>query len=423
MSPLDIGGSVSTQVRDDPSTAPLESPGYLARQPILDRRGTVFAYELHFHGPVQPPFEPGLTSPFALIDALAVYGVERFTARSRAFLSCSMEMLTDGGLEGLPPARTVLEIPSSSEPIPKLVRACRNLRAAGFQLALVNFDSTRATDDMLPIVDYVKVDARVLESPEWDLVCRKLFGNRAVVIADKVHTHDAYRHARSLGVRYFQGFYFCNPELIPSSRIPVHRAQQVQILRQLFRDPLDLKTLCPLVMADPSLVYRVLRFVNSPLCAIHETVSSIESALMILGDNTFRRIATLAIQCGLSEGQPPELLHMALIRARFCSTAASLCALNPDEQYLLGMLSLLPPMLGIPMQSILPQLPLRHEMLNALSGNPSRERALLSWIECLEENRIAGCEQIAVDYKLDRDKLAELYWKALEDDSHAGLID
>lgn len=321
-----------------------------------------------------------------------------------------------------PPNTQFSNYPAPSEPFPKLVRACRNLREAGFQLALFNFNATRSADELLELVDYVKVDAKTLDSPEWDVICRKLFGTRAIVIADNIQTHAAHRKARVLGIRYFQGYYFCNPEFIPSGKIPAHRAHQVQMLRELFKDPLDLKTVCPLVMADASLVYRVLRFVNSPLCAVRDPITSIESALMILGDNTFRRIATLAIQCALAQGQTPELLNMALVRARFCSSAATLCGLDPDEQYLLGLLSLLPPMLSVPMEIILPELPLRTELLDALAGTAGKERTLLSWIENLEESRISGCEQLADDYNLDRDKLTELYFHALEDDTKGALV-
>ena len=51
---------------------------------------------------------------------------------------------------------------------------------------------------------------------------------------------------------------------------------------------------CPLVLRDASLVYRVLRLVNSPMYAIYDPITSLEKAILILGDVAFRRIATLA---------------------------------------------------------------------------------------------------------------------------------
>jgi c-di-GMP-related signal transduction protein len=49
---------------------------------------------------------------------------------------------------------------------------------------------------------------------------------------------------------------------------------------------------------------------------------------------------------------------MAFVRGRFCELAAGLCALGQAEQYLLGMFSLLPAMLRVPMTDLASALPL-----------------------------------------------------------------
>jgi EAL and modified HD-GYP domain-containing signal transduction protein len=158
----------------------------------------------------------------------------------------------------------------------------------------------------------------------------------------------------------------------------------------------------------------VLRFVNSPLCAVRNPVTSLETALLILGDKIFRRIATLAIQCALNQDQSPELLRMAQTRAQFCADAAILAGLDPEEMYLLGMLSLLPAMLQVPMHTILPGLPLRKQICDALAGTAARERCLLSWLEALETNDIAECEAIAAQYGLSTTMMAQTYMNAVE---------
>src|ERR1700676_4871637 len=206
MSPLENRGSAFLEVRVTPAAAHLESLGYLARQPILDRRGTVFGYDLHFHGPAQLPHQAMLCdASHGLLDAIAIYGVERFVGGARAFLNCTPDMLVEGSWEGLPSANIVLEISTPTEPVPKLVHACRRLHEAGFQLAIANFNAACNSDDLLGLADFVKVDEAALEGPEWDRVCRKLFGTHATVVAGNIHTHDSYRKARALGIRYFQG--------------------------------------------------------------------------------------------------------------------------------------------------------------------------------------------------------------------------
>ena len=86
-------------------------------------------------------------------------------------------------------------------------------------------------------------------------------------------------------------------------------------------DSIDLRKLTRLVKRDASLTYRLLRLVNSPICAMRQEVRSIESALLVVGEQTFRRIATLAITSELGADQPAEILRMAFLRGRFCELA------------------------------------------------------------------------------------------------------
>ena len=410
MSDMQTAGSAALS-----TSAGLQQVGYLARQPILNRRGGVFGYELRYHDPAGALPNSKVHTGSGLVDALALFGVERFAGGQWAFLRASEELLLDEMFEGLPPVMMVLEFPAHAAPSPRLLRICKRVRAAGFRLALTDFQPAAGHDALLDNVDYVKLDARFLGTPQWEAFSKSADSGAATVIADNVQTHDAYRAARAMGIKLFQGFYFSSPDLIPNSAIPANGIYYLDILRELFKDPLDLKMLAPLVERDVSLVYRVLRFVNSPICAVRQSVTSIESAMIMLGDAFFRRIATLAIQCGLNQNRPPELLNMALLRARFCSSAAQLCGLDPDEQYLLGMLSLLPPMLGVPMEVVLPELPLRTPIRDALAGLPVRERCLLAWIEELEHDRTPECDAISARYNLDSDLLVRLHFAALDD--------
>lgn len=392
--------------------------GSIVRQPILDLVGLVHGYELRFLLP--PKSDVGFTGArdaLTILDNILLFGLNRLTAGLPAFFNSTAEALTEDLIAALPSSTTVLEIPTSLELTPKLLGVCRKLKTAGFRFALVEFTDSPEPHPLLDLVDYVKVELTSLDAGACASLRRQLKNTSATMVASGIHSQDSYRKSRAEGFRYFQGFYFCNPEPVKNAGIPSNHLVHIEILRELFKDPLDLKTLCPLVLRDASLVYRVLRLVNSPLYAIRNPINSIECAIVILGDVAFRRIATLAIQCTLNARRPREILHMALARARFCASTASLCNLDANEQYLLGMLSLLPAMLLIPMESIVPELPLRDPVRQALLGHPTRDRCLLDWIECHEGNKFAECGTIENRYSLDRQKLMQSYVDALVGDA------
>jgi len=153
--------------------------------------------------------------------------------------------------------------------------------------------------------------------------------------------------------------------------------------------------------------------VNSALYASHQELRSIDSAMLILGDDTLRRVISLAVLSEMNGGQPTEILRMALMRACFCESAAGNCKLDAAEQYLLGMLSLLPAMLGLSMEDITPSLPLRSEICEALQGRANPDRRLLTWLESHERGDWTTCDLMMEASGLSQEKLMQCYADAV----------
>jgi EAL and modified HD-GYP domain-containing signal transduction protein len=161
------------------------------------------------------------------------------------------------------------------------------------------------------------------------------------------------------------------------------------------------------------MAFQLLRLVNSPLYAMRQVVKSIEGALLAVGDDAFRRIATMAIAREFNGDQPAELLSMAVMRARFCEVAGVQLGLDVFGQYLLGLLSLLPAMLGQSMSEVVPSLPLNPEIRDALLETANRERVLLGWLEHYECGDWEGCDAAAEADGLNQDELAKIYRYAI----------
>jgi EAL and modified HD-GYP domain-containing signal transduction protein len=308
---------------------------------------------------------------------------------------------------------TVLEILETLEPTPQLIAACRKLKAAGFRLALDDFVWKPELAPLVELADYIKVDFTLLNAAERERLRGRLSGVTVAMIAEKVETQEEHKHACAEEFTLFQGYYFCRPVLLEGRRVPANRLFHIQILALLQHDPVDMHKLGNLVKRDASLAYRLLRLVNSPVCALRQEVRSIEAALVMVGEDMFRRIATLAIASEFNANQPPEILRMAFVRGRFCELAAKLCALDPTEQYLLGMFSLLPAMLRVGMSDLAPALPLREKIREALLGAASSERSVLHWVESYERGDWVSCDAIAHSHGLNQDKLMRCFEEAV----------
>jgi len=388
---------------------------YVARQPILDANGRVHGYELLLRDGPEAVFCGDVdTASCALLDGTVVFGLERFTGGLPGFIHCTPQTLTERLVQVLPPTLTVLVVPDSIEPAPQLVEACLELKAAGFRIALDDYTGNPQLQQLAECADYLSVDFSLLSSEARGKFHLQSKPNQAVTIARKVESQEDYRQALAAGFTLFQGAFFCQPVVLKNRKVPANRFFQFELLRCLNREPIDLKKISELVLRDAAITYRLLRLVNSPVFAIRREVTSIESALLIVGETTFRRIATLAILSELNAGQPSEILHMALLRGRFCALAAEGSPLEPAEQYLLGLLSLLPAMLGLPMDALTPSLPLRSEIREALEGTPNPERCLLEWIEFHELGDWVACDALVTANNLNREHLVHVYSDAVD---------
>jgi EAL and modified HD-GYP domain-containing signal transduction protein len=404
------------RLAQEAAQTPLDSFRYVARQPILDVGGNVHGYELLFRSDASSIAFSGDSdaSTRKLLDNSVIFGLERLTGGLPMFVNCTEEALLGGWVKVLPPRQTVLELLETLQPTPALVQGCRELKALGYGIALDDFVWSPAWQPLLEFADYVKVDLTLTNPPQREELKARI-GRRPIrTILERVETHDELAAARREGFQLFQGYYFCRPVMLENRDIPANRLIYLEILQALVKVPLDIRQISALVKREPSLTYRLLRVVNSPLHAIPHVVSSIQDALMLVGDEMFRRLAMLATAAELKGDRPAELLRMAFLRGRFCELAASFRGHDPTEQYLLGILSLLPAMLNASVESVALSLPLRREVREALLGEGNAQRTVLDWLLCYETGQWERCDELAQAAGMPDERLTGLYTQALE---------
>ena len=99
-----------------------------------------------------------------------------------------------------------------------------------------------------------------------------------------------------------------------------------------------------------SLVYKLLRFINSPLFAWHSHIKSIRHAMTLLGGEELRKWICLLLVAGLGSEAVPQLLVESLVRARFAELLCPKIRLGHKKAsaFLLGLLSHLDALLHRP---------------------------------------------------------------------------
>lgn len=164
---------------------------YVARQPIFDVQQWVQGYELLFRSDLENVFPDvnGNKASISVLDAAFMsIGIERLTGGKRAFINFTDELLRQPLPIALPKETVVIEILESVEPDETIIKACEDLKARGYTLALDDF---KVEDDLNPlamIADIIKVD--FLDTPYEQ--CRRVVEDprlrHVTFLAEKVET-------------------------------------------------------------------------------------------------------------------------------------------------------------------------------------------------------------------------------------------
>ena len=360
---------------------------FIARQPIFDKRLRVHAYELLFRGGPQNFFQArNHASSSVIADSITLFDLQSLTGPARAFINVDELALRLGAPRLLPADRIVVEILESVKPTAEIVEICRGLRQDGYLLALDDFLGDPNLQPLVELAHYLKVDFTLLDADGRKRVARQFSGNAVALLAEKVETQRDLDEARNLGYTYFQGYFFCKPSMLETRDIPGNKLIHLQLISAVAAPELDYKAVESLLKQEPSLLYRLLRYLNSPALALRSEVHSIREAITLLGEREFRRWVSVFAVVAMSSGKPPELIRTALTRAYFCEEFSVPAGFHEKSSnlFLMGLLSVSDALLDKPIAEVLKSLPIDPEIKSALCGGENRYRDLYEVLLALE---------------------------------------
>ena len=389
---------------------------FIARQPILDTRLQVFAYELLFRGGPQNSFQPFANAGSSVIaDSITLFDLDMLTGHARAFVNVDEMALRLGAPRLLPADRIVVEILETVRPTQEILGACGELRSAGYQLALDDFVDSPEIAPLVEFASFLKIDFQMFDARARSALARKYTDKSIRLLAEKVETESEFREARDLGFSYFQGYFFCKPSMVETREIPGNKAIQLQLLTAVAAPELRFDIIENLLKQEPSLLYRLLRYLNSPILGLRSEVRSVRHAIVLLGENEFRRWASIFAIISMSAGKSPELIRTALTRAFFCEEFAGAAVVREKSAslFLMGLLSVTDALLDEPMREVLQTLPIIQEVRIALCGGTNRFRDVFDLVLALERAEWIRLSDIAARIGCDEGKIPDSYLSAL----------
>jgi EAL and modified HD-GYP domain-containing signal transduction protein len=391
---------------------------FLARQPILNRARELFGYELLFRDGLQNCCEE-LNLEFAstsLLDTSFLIGFEKLTAGRPMFINCPRDFLLRDYISLFPPRSAVVEILESVKPDQEIIDACLRLKQRGFLIALDDFVDAPGWAPLVVLADIIKVDFRATDRKEQGALVARHSGKKLRMLAEKVETQEEYRAAMKMGYSLFQGYFFCRPEMLRHRDLPASKLAYLELLRAATATEFDIEELALKIKHEASLTFRLLRYLNSAAFGLRAEVHSVTHALSLLGERELRKwIAVISVGV-LADGKPDELMTVPLVRGRFCELLAPFAGLagHANDLFLMGLLSVMDAILDQPIETVLAELPVRHEIKDALLSQKGKYWKLLEIAVAHERADWEKVGALARETRISEERISAMYIEAVD---------
>ena len=281
---------------------------------------------------------------------------------------------------------------------------------------MIALDDFAPNDPRLPLcefADIIKVDVRATKPEERAGMMRRFASAKCKMLAEKLETPHEFQQARDMGFVYFQGYFFCRPELVVGREVPASRLHYLRLLEMVSRSEIDLRELEKMLKREASICYRLLRYLNSPIFGFALEIKSIRHAIAVLGEREMRRWIRLIVTVGAAEQKCSELVLMGLVRARFCELLSDRLQSNSDL-FLMGLLSIMDAVLEVSVDVLMEQLPVEREIKAVLLSQESSLRPLYQLMLAQESGEWKQSSALGKQLKLTDEEITSTWWQAMQ---------
>lgn len=386
----------------------------IARQPILKRDQTLFGYEILYRTASHRTYANILDADDAttqvIINSYADFGLDAIVGDAKIFINITRNFIIGNHPIPIPPTKVVLEILEDTLIDTELIGAITTLSNQGYVFALDDVVSTMSILPFLKYIQYAKIDLKEVNRQELPSIIATLRANKVVPLAEKLETQSDFHYCDKLGCELFQGYFFCQPNIVEGKRLEASKLVILQSLARLQDPNVDYVLLEHIIAQDASLGYKLIRLVNSAQFSMAVEVKSLRQAISLIGITYLRGWMFLLLMASLVE-KPHELTILALMRARMAELLSDhLGERRGGEYFIVGLFSVLDALMDMPMNQVLDYLPLDKEIKQALLAQEGQMGIVLRSIIAHEQ----GDPEEILKLSIEPETINNVYHKTID---------
>lgn len=392
---------------------------FVARQAILDRNESVFAYELLYRNSNENIFPANISDDVAtarlFYDSLLFFGIDNLSGNKKIFINLSTNSILADLPKLISPKNVVLEIIERTKQLDQVLPLVENLMQNGYTFALDDYDNDPKWDALLQKVKYIKIEVgENIESTIKCIVSLKVRFPEKFIIVERIEDHASFELIKGAGADFFQGYYFTKPKVLIFKNINPYQATVLDLLKMTLQSPIDFNLLISKVEKDVALIARLLRICNLRSNYSSKKIHSISHAIVYLGEDTIKQFVSVLALVDLGEDKPLELLKIGLIRAKFIE----LLVMKIDkrlsaEGYLLGIVSIFSGLIDVELDFVFKELSLSGVIQKALAKQQGKLGHCYGLCLKIENGDFIGLQQSQKQLSLEENFTMQCYLQAL----------
>lgn len=405
---------------------------YIARQPILDLKGEIYAYELLFRmkdndGKVKTLFDDDLLATTkVLVNALNHFGIHSLVNDSYAFINVDEEFLMDQLVYSIPQEKFVLEILETTSINDVIVEKIKKLKEMGYRFALDdvtnNSEFIEKFEPIFPYLDVVKLDIKLMQN-KLDIKHLATFKKyNVMLLAEKVETPEEYEKFKAYGCELFQGYYFAKPDVVTKESLDPAYKKIFQLINLLDNENISIKRIVKEFESEVELTLQLLRFMNSCYIGLKKEIKSMMQVVTLLGKKPLRQwllLIAFSKSMGLNEKQIQKnpVFDLAMTRSRLMAEIAAQSDLRTLDEYeasFVGILSLVDIMLKMPMEKIFEEIYIDPIVQKALLKHNGELGKVLELVKSIEKFDLPKTESILKEIQISNEEFGKILQKGYE---------
>lgn len=357
---------------------------FLARQPIFDINRKIFGYELLFRNGLEnafPDIDGDTATSSVLSNTFFSFELKEILGEKPGLINFTKNLILNKTPLLFQQRNIIVEVLENIEPEKSIVDALTEINEKGFTIALDDFVYHERFEPLIKLCRIIKFDLMATPLDSLTDIVNEIKSNRNItLLAEKVETYIEFEHAKEMGFKLFQGYFFSKPEILSRRDIPGNIVTKLKLINEFGKPDIELADIETLIKNDVSTSYKLLKFINSAYFKRPNPINTIKGAITFLGVEELRKFINIVVVSDLCEGKPNELIRQSVICARMCEQCGTFIKTGflGEELFTLGLFSFLDAILDREMDDIMEQIFLSKQMKNALNRKDKTFNNILS---------------------------------------------